>query len=96
MKSGRQVHEGEDDLTPEQLEEIYGALASEVGVKGMSHAAQDDRQHRRLPVADGERLDTELIDMQHGDFVASVGIGRLGGDKAARAEFLRRLRQAEA
>jgi len=84
----------DDDLTPEQLEAIYGAQASEVGLKGESLAAQDRRLGRR-PVTDDEHLDLALIDLQFGDLVAGDGIGRVQGDKAARTEFERRLREAE-
>lgn len=83
-----------DDLTPEQLDEIYGSQPLEVGVKGESLTAQD-RRFGRQPVTNDERLDAQLIDLQYGDLIAVDGIGRVQGDEAARAEFERRLREVE-
>ena len=83
----------DDDLTPEQLDEIYGKHANEVGVKRESLAAQH-RRFGRTAVRDDE-LDTDLIDLQYGDMVAGDGIGNVQGNPAARQEFDRRLREAE-
>jgi hypothetical protein len=56
MNAEREVHE--DDLTAEPLEEIYG-----------NQAEGDVEQERQdgEPVADDERLDTDLIDRQLAD-----------------------------
>jgi hypothetical protein len=51
------------DLTPQQLEEIYGDQTS---AEGEDLAAQD-RRLKRVPVADDEKLDTDLIDKQYAD-----------------------------
>ncbi len=83
-----------DDLTPEQLDEMYSRELSVVGIKGESLAARD-RRFGRGPVSDDEQLDADLIDMQFGDLIAGDRIGRVQGDKAARAEFERRLREAQ-
>jgi hypothetical protein len=94
MNARREVHAVVDDLTAEQLEEIYGDQAAEVGVKAESLAAAD-RRLGRVPVVDGEVLDTALVDMQYGDVVAGDDIGQVQGNTAARAEFERQLREAE-
>lgn len=49
----------------------------------------------RRPVTDDEKLDADLIGLQFGDLMTGDGIGRVQGDKAARAQFERRLREAE-
>jgi hypothetical protein len=56
---------------------------------------EDDRRFGRTAVADDAKLDTDLIGLQFGDLVTGDGIGRTQGNKAARAEFERRLREAE-
>ncbi len=53
----------DDDLTAQQLDEIY---ADETLDQGEGLAAQD-RRHNRLPVDEDEQLDTDLIDKQHAD-----------------------------
>jgi len=72
-----------------------GAVAAIGDVKGTTSLAEDDRRRGRLPVAEDEKLDTALIDLQYGDMVASDGIGKIQGKPEARAAFERRLREAE-
>src|SRR5689334_22659587 len=67
MTSSRQVI-ADDDLTAAQLDELYGAQPSEVGVKGENLQAQD-RRLGRVAVRENEQLDTNLIKSQFGDRV---------------------------
>jgi hypothetical protein len=55
MNARREVHE-DDDLSPQQLDEIYGDQAES--------AVDWERMHEGEPVADDEQLDTDLIDKQ--------------------------------
>ncbi len=79
MNAEREVHE--DDLSPEQLDEMYGHHANEVGVRRESFR-DEDRRLGRVPVRDDEELDTALIDLQF-------------GNAAQCKEFERRLQEAE-
>jgi hypothetical protein len=64
-------------------------------VRAATRVAEDDRRLGRVSVREDEELDTDLIDMQFGDLTASDGIGKVQGNPAARAEFERRLKEAE-
>jgi hypothetical protein len=63
MNARREVHE--DDLTAEQLDEVYGDQAE--------GAVEQERHEDGEPVADDEQLDTDLIDKQLADSPPAQG-----------------------